>query len=177
MGRRFVAPLRPRSRAPDHEESINMEPTMRRYLPLMLALAAAVAAPPARAAEGDPCPCAAPEPPKPAKPKRARAARKPVLPTQIALPSAPPPANISPVATASVNVGAASHLCVSSLGANAATTGQVWTDRNCLLVSKSAMLWNVGKQEAAVSLLCSDADMRRALETSGTPCPAGAPKP
>ena len=59
-----------------------------------------------------------------------------------------------------------------SLPGNAPGTGQAWTDRNCLLMSKSAMLWNVGKQDAAIALLCRDADMRRALEDSGTACPA-----
>jgi hypothetical protein len=33
------------------------------------------------------------------------------------------------------------------------------------------LLWNMGKQEAAIALLCQNPKLREALEMSGTECP------
>ncbi len=49
--------------------------------------------------------------------------------------------------------------------------GSTWTDGNCVMLKNATMLWNMGKQDAAVALLCTNEQMRQALEVSGTACP------
>jgi len=49
--------------------------------------------------------------------------------------------------------------------------GNSWTDDNCVMLKNSTMLWNMGKYDAAVALMCSNEKVRDALEMSGTECP------
>jgi hypothetical protein len=49
--------------------------------------------------------------------------------------------------------------------------GNTWNDDNCVMLKNSTMLWNIGKQDAAVALLCTNEKVREALELSGTECP------
>jgi hypothetical protein len=39
------------------------------------------------------------------------------------------------------------------------------------MLKNSMLLWNMGKQEAAIALLCQNPKLREALEMSGTECP------
>lgn len=48
-------------------------------------------------------------------------------------------------------------------------------DENCTLRETSRQLWNVGQKEAAVQVLCLQADARLALEASGVACRAQRP--
>ena len=60
------------------------------------------------------------------------------------------------------------------LGAPKPAQGQPWRDDNCELVRNSTLLWNIGKKEASVALLCGSPRFRAALERSGSDC-AGVP--
>ena len=84
----------------------------------------------------------------------------------------PPPSAISP------NVGGNnSDLCtISSSGAMGTqifslSLGATYTEKNCLLLKKAARLYDFGMKVAAVSLLCQDDAVWKAMMDAGTPCP------
>jgi hypothetical protein len=52
-----------------------------------------------------------------------------------------------------------------------ASFGHQWTDENCVMLKNATLLWNMGKQDAALALLCGSEKIREALEMSGTECP------
>jgi len=87
----------------------------------------------------------------------------------------------SPVASAIAPALAnGSDTCVGSTAVGAqgltfgASFGHQWTDDNCVMLKNATLLWNMGKQDAAVALLCGNEKMREALEMSGTACPQAA---
>lgn len=49
--------------------------------------------------------------------------------------------------------------------------GTTWADANCKLLKNSRELWNMGMKAAALALLCTDEDNRKALELTGFECP------
>jgi len=67
-----------------------------------------------------------------------------------------------------------------SVGAQGVTlgvsVGHTWTDENCVMLKNTMMLWNMGRQEAAVALMCGNDKVREALELAGTECPQTARK-
>jgi len=87
----------------------------------------------------------------------------------------------SPVASAIAPALAnGADTCVGSTAVGAqgltfgASFGHQWTDDNCVMLKNATLLWNMGKQDAAVALLCGNEKMREALEMSGTTCPQAA---
>jgi hypothetical protein len=155
---------------------------MKRYRTVLFTLATLVAAPAALAASAAEananasCDCAALKAEvarAPTKPKRHRVVARKLAPVQpVAAPAPPAPPAASASASAAVNLATGTHDCVRS--ASGLSMGQVWTDHNCVRLTKSTTLWNLGKQEAALTLLCEDAEIRDALERSGTTCPPAA---
>jgi hypothetical protein len=141
---------------------------------MAVALAACFATPSSIANTAAPdCNCKEASEPKVVKkvrPRRVRAITPPVTPL-VPLP------NVNPVATASIQVANGSDHCVGAAPGASLGSGQVWMDRNCVLLRKSAMLTSLGKPEAALALLCSDSEMRHALASSGTPCQGASARP
>ena len=52
------------------------------------------------------------------------------------------------------------------------TIGTTWTDTNCQRLKNSRHLASLGFSRAAVALVCVDEDVRDAMASAGTPCPA-----
>lgn len=48
--------------------------------------------------------------------------------------------------------------------------GATWADPGCERRQPAALLYNIGKQKAAVELMCQDSHVRVALRTAGEPC-------
>jgi hypothetical protein len=49
--------------------------------------------------------------------------------------------------------------------------GNTWNDDNCVMLKNSTLLWNMGRYDAAIALMCGNDKVRDALELSGTECP------
>ena len=84
----------------------------------------------------------------------------------------------NPVASANAPQLTSDHdTCMgsTSLGAQGVglglSIGNTWHDDNCVMLKNSTMLWNMGKYDAAVALMCTNPKVREALEASGTDCP------
>jgi hypothetical protein len=72
----------------------------------------------------------------------------------------------SQITTVTVMNSSGGESCMS-----AARSGDaVWTDWHCVQLKKSELLWKLGERDAAISLLCSDKDMREALQRTGSAC-------
>jgi hypothetical protein len=143
---------------------------------MAVALAACFATPSSIANTAAPdCNCKEVSEPKVVKKVRPRRVRA-IAPAPAPKPLVPLP-NVSPVATASVQLANGNDHCVGAAPGASLGSGQVWMDRNCVLMRKSAMLTSLGKPEAALALLCRDVEMRHALESSGTPCPGPSARP
>lgn len=66
-------------------------------------------------------------------------------------------------------IGASGGLAVSGFGISG---GATWADKQCERRQQAALLFNIGKQRAAVELMCQDDNVRVALRVSGEPCTA-----
>ena len=84
----------------------------------------------------------------------------------------PPPSAISP------NFGGSnSDLCTISSSGSVQTQilgismGATYTEENCLRLKKAQKLYMFGMKVAAVSVMCQDPDVWRAMMDAGTPCP------
>jgi hypothetical protein len=66
-------------------------------------------------------------------------------------------------------IGASGGIAVSGFGI---TGGATWADKQCERRQQAALLYNIGKQRAAVELMCQDDNVRVALRVSGEPCTA-----
>jgi hypothetical protein len=51
------------------------------------------------------------------------------------------------------------------------SVGTTWSDGNCKLLKNARELWNMGMKAAALALLCTDDDNRKALEVTDYQCP------
>lgn len=94
---------------------------------------------------------------------------------------APPRAPVSSAIAPSLVSGADTCMGSTTVGAQGVgvgfSFGNTWTDDNCVMLKNSTILWNMGKADAAVALLCNNVQVRKALEQAGTPCPDGRPQP
>jgi len=90
---------------------------------------------------------------------------------------APPRAPVASAIAPALTSGSDTCMGSSSIGAQGVglgmSFGSTWTDDNCVMLKNSTMLWNIGKPEAAIALLCGNPQIRKALEASGTECPSG----
>jgi hypothetical protein len=90
--------------------------------------------------------------------------------------AAPRPPVSSAIAPSLVS-GADTCMGSTSLGAQGVglgvSVGKTFTDDNCVMLKNSTMLWNMGKADAAIALLCTNPQIRKAMEQSGTECPDG----
>jgi len=84
----------------------------------------------------------------------------------------PPPSAISP------NFGGSnSDLCTISSSGSVQTQilgvslGATYTEDNCLRLKKAQKLYMFGMKVAAVSVMCQDPDVWKAMMSAGTPCP------
>jgi uncharacterized protein GlcG (DUF336 family) len=66
-------------------------------------------------------------------------------------------------------IGASGGLAVSGFGISG---GATWADKQCERRQQAALLFNIGKQKAAVELMCQDENVRLALRVSGEACTA-----
>jgi hypothetical protein len=66
-------------------------------------------------------------------------------------------------------VGASGGLSVSGFGI---AGGATWADKQCERRQQAALLYNIGRTNAAVELMCQDDNVRAALRVSGEPCTA-----
>ena len=156
---------------------------MKRISMAMLALAPLLAVSSASAAGSTPdCDCntasVSKQKPKPkpkvrraAPPKSVAAKSVPVVINEIQVQPAQPAINVTQTS--------GSDSCVSSAAAGTpgALTGHTWVDHNCVMLKNSAVLWSIGKEDAALALLCGNREVREALESTGTSCVAGASEP
>ena len=84
----------------------------------------------------------------------------------------PPPSAISPSFG-----GSNSDLCTISSSGSVQTQilgismGATYTEKNCLRLKKAQKLYMFGMKVAAVSIMCQDPDVWRAMMSAGTPCP------
>lgn len=66
--------------------------------------------------------------------------------------------------------------CLGSASGGAQTVGfgvsfgTTKVDKNCVRLKNASALNSLGHREAAVALMCQNADVRKAMETAGTPC-------
>jgi len=67
------------------------------------------------------------------------------------------------------SVGASGGMALAGFGIAA---GGTWADRQCERRQQAALLFNIGKQKAAVALMCQDDNVRNALRMAGEGCPA-----
>lgn len=90
---------------------------------------------------------------------------------------APPRAPVASAIAPALTSGADTCMGSTTVGAQGVgvglSFGNTWTDDNCVMLKNSTMLWNMNKPDAAIALLCTNPQIRKALEVSGTECPAG----
>ena len=83
-----------------------------------------------------------------------------------------PPSAISPSINASNSdlcmVGVSGAVQTQILGLSVGTT---YTEQNCLRLKKAQKLYMFGMKVAAVSVMCQDPDVWKAMMSAGTPCP------
>jgi len=85
----------------------------------------------------------------------------------------PPPSAISPQFSAGSNsdlctIGVAGAVQTQILGISAGTT---FTEENCLRLKNAKTLYDMGMKVAAVSVMCQDKGVFKAMLHAGTPCP------
>jgi hypothetical protein len=82
---------------------------------------------------------------------------------------------VSSAFSAPLAVGSESCMGSSSAGGQGVgfglSVGTTWHDAKCDRRHDAVTLHNLGKHDAAVALLCQDADISAAMESAGTPCP------
>ena len=83
-----------------------------------------------------------------------------------------PPSAISPSINASNSdlcmVGVSGAVQTQILGIS---TGQAYSDENCMRLKNAKVLYDMGMKVAAVSIMCQDKDVWQAMMDAGTPCP------
>ena len=83
-----------------------------------------------------------------------------------------PPSAISPSINASNSdlcmVGVSGAVQTQILGIS---TGQAYTDENCMRLKNAKVLYDMGMKVAAVSVMCQDENVFDAMMNAGTPCP------
>jgi hypothetical protein len=85
----------------------------------------------------------------------------------------PPPSAIAP----QFGSGNNSDLCTISSSGSVQTqilglsVGTTYTEQNCLRLKKAQKLYMFGMKVAAVSVMCQDPDVWKAMMSAGTPCP------
>lgn len=85
----------------------------------------------------------------------------------------PPPSAISPQFSSGSNsdlctIGVAGAVQTQILGISAGTT---FTEENCLRLKNAKTLYDMGMKVAAVSTMCQDPNVFKAMQHAGTPCP------
>lgn len=85
----------------------------------------------------------------------------------------PPPSAVSPTFSAGSNndlctIGVAGAVQTQILGISA---GGTFTEENCLRLKNAKTLYDMGMKVAAVSTMCQDPQVFRAMMNAGTPCP------
>ena len=87
-----------------------------------------------------------------------------------------PPSAISPSINASNSdlcmVGVSGAVQTQILGIS---TGQAYTDENCMRLKNSKVLYDMGMKVAAVALMCQTRSVFDAMRFAGTPCPIYSP--
>jgi len=87
-----------------------------------------------------------------------------------------PPSAISPSINASNSdlcmVGVSGAVQTQILGIS---TGQAYTDENCMRLKNSKVLYDMGMKVAAVALMCQTRSVYDAMKFAGTPCPIYSP--
>ena len=83
-----------------------------------------------------------------------------------------PPSAISPSINASNSdlcmVGVSGAVQTQILGIS---TGQAYTDENCMRLKNAKVLYDMGMKVAAVALMCQTRSVYDAMKFAGTPCP------
>jgi ribulose 1,5-bisphosphate synthetase/thiazole synthase len=93
--------------------------------------------------------------------------------TQTTTVKSPPPSAIAP----QFGSGNNSDLCTISSSGSVQTqilglsVGTTYTEDNCLRLKKAQKLYLFGMKVAAVSVMCQDPDVWKAMMSAGTPCP------
>ena len=93
--------------------------------------------------------------------------------TQTTTVKSPPPSAIAP----QFGSGNNSDLCTISSSGSVQTqilglsVGTTYTEQNCLRLKKAQKLYMFGMKVAAVSVMCQDPDVWKAMMSAGTPCP------
>ena len=87
-----------------------------------------------------------------------------------------PPSAISPSINASNSdlcmVGVSGAVQTQILGIS---TGQAYTDENCMRLKNAKVLYDMGMKVAAVALMCQTRSVYDAMKFAGTPCPIFSP--
>jgi len=87
-----------------------------------------------------------------------------------------PPSAISPSINASNSdlcmVGVSGAVQTQILGIS---TGQAYTDENCMRLKNAKVLYDMGMKVAAVALMCQTRSVFDAMKFAGTPCPIYSP--
>ena len=87
-----------------------------------------------------------------------------------------PPSAISPSINASNSdlcmVGVSGAVQTQILGIS---TGQAYTDENCMRLKNAKVLYDMGMKVAAVALMCQTRSVYDAMKFAGTPCPINNP--
>ena len=87
-----------------------------------------------------------------------------------------PPSAISPSINASNSdlcmVGVSGAVQTQILGIS---TGQAYTDENCMRLKNAKVLYDMGMKVAAVALMCQTRTVYDAMRFAGTPCPIYSP--
>ena len=87
-----------------------------------------------------------------------------------------PPSAISPSINASNSdlcmVGVSGAVQTQILGIS---TGQAYTDENCMRLKNAKVLYDMGMKVAAVALMCQTRSVYDAMKFAGTPCPIYSP--
>jgi len=87
-----------------------------------------------------------------------------------------PPSAISPSINASNSdlcmVGVSGAVQTQILGIS---TGQAYTDENCMRLKNAKVLYDMGMKVAAVALMCQTRSVYDAMKFAGTPCPINSP--
>ena len=87
-----------------------------------------------------------------------------------------PPSAISPSINASNSdlcmVGVSGAVQTQILGIS---TGQAYTDENCMRLKNAKVLYDMGMKVAAVALMCQTRSVYDAMRFAGTPCPIFSP--
>lgn len=85
----------------------------------------------------------------------------------------PPPSAISPQFSSGTNsdlctIGASASVQTQILGISA---GGTFTEENCQRLKNAKVLYDMGMKVAAVSTMCQDENVFKAMMNAGTPCP------